>query len=183
MSDYLTTSCINTPSMRALFLMFTLSFFFAPPLSAALTAPVAEAAPAPSSTFTPADLSRKAVEARLGRKLKFTERIALSIVRKKAKKQARKRAENGPEDGTITDVPSLLAMIFGILGIIFTFLIGVGILFSIAALVLGIVGLSRVKREAGYRKGKGFAIAGIVLGGLVLLLLLLVLVIVLLLVG
>jgi hypothetical protein len=159
--------------MRFLFLMLTLVFLSVQPLSAALAAPVAEAAATPSSTFTPADLSREAVETKLGRKLKFTERIALSIARKKAKKQARKRAKNGPGDGTVTDTPSLLALIFGIIGIPLTFVFGIGILFSIAALVLGIVGLGRIKREEGYRKGRGLAITGIVLGGLMLLLLLL----------
>ncbi len=150
--------------MRLLFILCSF-LFIAAPLDAALAAP---AVPTAGATALTADLSREAVEAQLGRKLKFSERIALSIVRKKAKKQARKLAKNDP--ATVLDVPSLLSMIFGIFAFILTPFTAFAIFPAIAALVLGIIGLGRVKREEGYRTGKGFAIAGIALGGVWLLL-------------
>ena len=147
--------------MRYILLLFTACLFFATPLQAALSAPL----PAEQTErYAGADLSREAVEAQIGRKLKFTERIALSIVRTKAKKKARKLAKNGP-DGTVVDGLSLASMILGILafvGIIAGFF---PYYLAIAALVLGIVGLGRVNREQGYLRGKGYAIAGIALGG------------------
>lgn len=158
--------------MRFLFLLISLTVFSAAPLGAALAAPVPPVEPA---TITAADLSRDAVEARIGRKLKFSERIALSVVRGKVKRQARKRAKAGP-DGTVVDAPSLLSMILGILAFAVAIFTPFAFFLAIAALVLGIVGLGRVKRAEGYRTGKGFAVAGIVLGGIWLVLLLLLIV-------
>ncbi len=154
--------------MRHLFLLLFLTFI-AGPLDAALAAPVV-----PTNSIALTDFSREAVEAQLGRKLKFTERIALSIVRKKAKKQARKKTKRGSGDGTVTDVPSLVAMVCGILGFLGIWVTLFAGLLGVAALILGIIGLGRFKKEPGYRKGKGFAIAGIVLGGTLIALLLLV---------
>ena len=143
--------------MRLFLLFFALAFISASPLEAALSAPAAP-------VVTEADLSREAVEAKLGRKLKFTERVALSLVRKKAKKQA-KRAARGKADGRVTDTMSLVSMILGILGLVLAVVTIYGGLLSVAALVLGIIGLSRIRRAPDLLKGKGFAIAGIVLGG------------------
>lgn len=159
--------------IRYFLLLFTACLFFAAPLEAALAAP---ALPAQTETISAVEhLSREAVEAKLGRKLKFTERIALSVVRGKAKKQARKLAKNGP-DGTKVDGLSLASMILGILSIVGLVLVPVAILFAIAALVLGIIGLSNINRNPGYLSGRGYAITGIVLGGGLLFLVMLVVV-------
>lgn len=155
--------------MRYLFLLTCLVFFTFTSLHAALATPVA---PAAAKAIAPVDLSRGAVEVQLGRKLTFTERVALSIVRKKAKKQAKRQAKSAA-DGRITDTPALLSMIFGIVGLIGLFVSGYFLLLSIAAVVLGIVGLSNINRNPGYKKGKGFAIAGIAIGGGILFLTLL----------
>jgi hypothetical protein len=148
-------------SIRYFLAFFIACLFFVVPLEAALGTP---ALPAQAETISSVDLSREAMEAKLGRKLKFTERIALSVVRGKAKREARKQANNSP-DGTVVDVTSLVSMILGILAFVFVFFTGYAFFLAVAALVMGIVGLGRVNRDSGYRKGKGFAIAGIALGG------------------
>lgn len=147
--------------VRYLLLLFTACLFFATPLDAALAGPVL---PAQAETVSAIDLSLETVEAKLGRKLKFTERIALSIVRGKAKKQARKQAKNGP-DGMVVDGISLTSMILGILAFVGVFVSGFAFFFALGALVLGIIGLNRINQSPDYRTGNGFAIAGIALGG------------------
>jgi hypothetical protein len=149
--------------IRYFLIFFTFCLFLASPLHAALAAPVSVAQTALSPG---ADLSREAVEAKLGRKLKFTERIGLSMVRKKARKATRKQLKSSP-DGRIVDGLSLTSMILGILAFlgVITGLSWFSLVFAVGALVLGIIGLGRVNRDPGYLKGKGFAIAGIALGG------------------
>ncbi|MEM9527757.1 MAG: DUF4190 domain-containing protein, partial [Bacteroidota bacterium] len=121
--------------------------------------PVAE-----ETTVTVADLERAAVEKKLGRKLKFKERIALSIVRGKAKRQARKKRK--PRTAGPTDGFAIASLVCGILG----FFTGIT---AILAIIFGIVALGNIERDPQYLRGRGMAIAGIVLGGVVLLLLLL----------
>lgn len=62
------------------------------------------------------------------------------------------------------EIMSLLSMIFGIVGIVTTF-VYIGWALLTAAVVLGIIGLVKIKKNPGKFKGKGFAIAGIILGG------------------
>lgn len=136
----------------ALHLLFLLVILSAPVASFAAVAAV-EKAPVQQ-------LDRIHVEQQLGRKLKFKERIALSIVRGKAKRQARREkkaaAGTNPVDGY-----AVASLVCGILGLLTIFT-------AIPALVLGIISLGRFKRDPQYRSGKGMAIAGVVLGGLVL---------------
>jgi hypothetical protein len=111
-------------------------------------------------TYSLEDLQRDKVEARLGRKLKFKEKVGLWILKKRVKRQERraKRAQRGtgPVDGLA--IASFICGILGFLGIT-----------AIAAVVLGIISLSGFSRDPGFRTGRGFAIAGIVLGGLTIL--------------
>jgi hypothetical protein len=107
------------------------------------------------------------MEARLGRKLKFTERIALGIVIRKARKQQRRAQNNG-----ITDGLAVTSFIVGI-GSVLMLASGVGFLTAIIGLILGIVSLGRINRNPEFRTGKGLAIAGIAInGGLIFLVLL-----------
>lgn len=116
------------------------------------------------TTITLADLERSAVEKKLGRKLKFKERIALSFVRGKAKRQARK--ERKPRTDGPTDGFAIASLVCGILG----FLTGIT---AIPAIVFGIISLSNIEKNPQYLRGRGMAIAGIILGGIVVLLILL----------
>jgi hypothetical protein len=82
-----------------------------------------------------------------------------------------------PTPAAKTNVLSIVSLVAGILGFLSTcvgiipFLgwvcSGIGGLFGIAALVLGFLGMNQVKKTA--ERGKGMAIAGIVLGGLAVL--------------
>lgn len=152
-------SIINLPIMPAytkFFLLFCLFAFTGTPAQAAFSVPpVAQEVKSESP-----QLERAFVEQQLGRKLKFKERIALSIVRGKAKRQklraAKIAAGGGPVDGY-----AVASLVCGILG----FFTGIT---AIAAIVLGIISLGRFKRDPQFRTGRGMAIAGIALGGLVI---------------
>jgi hypothetical protein len=82
-----------------------------------------------------------------------------------------------PAPAAKTNILSIISLVAGILGFLSTclsiipilgwFCLGIGGLFGIAALVLGFLGMNQVKKTA--EKGKGMAIAGIVLGGLTIL--------------
>lgn len=138
--------------------LFSLLLWLLPQTASAALSPAATLVAAETPVAT--DLSRKAMEAKLGRKLKFTERVALSIARKQVKKQQKAAAPGGK-----LDTISLLAGIFGILTLPLLFFGVVGALTALAALILGIIGLGRTPRD-GFRSGKGFAITGVVIGGL-----------------
>lgn len=141
---------------RYLLLLFL--FLIAPPTEAAVVAP---ANPAPTTTYSLADLDRVKIEARLGRKLKLKEKVGLWILKKKMKRQERraKRTQRGagPVDGL-----ALASFVCGILGLVIFWP-------AILALVLGIISLDGLNRNPGYRTGRGFAITGIILGGIVIL--------------
>lgn len=75
---------------------------------------------------------------------------------------------SGEKKGTL----AVLALIFGITGIIITWLprlpmIGpLGIALSIAAIVMGAIKLVKIKKGQTSASGRGFAVSGIVLGAL-----------------
>jgi hypothetical protein len=148
-----------SPMNYALSLLILLTLLLAPEASYAALAPAAEA--------PVQHLDRAQVEQQLGRKLKFKERVALSVVRGKAKRQAR-RAAKAAAGVSPVDGYAVASLICGILGF-FTFFT------AIPALVLGIISLGRFNRDPQYRSGKGMAVAGVILGGLVLFAVLLIL--------
>jgi uncharacterized protein DUF4190 len=63
-----------------------------------------------------------------------------------------------------TDGLALGAMITGIAAFVLACLYGIGLLASPVALVLGRVSMNRIKRSEGRLGGRGFAVAGFVLG-------------------
>lgn len=71
------------------------------------------------------------------------------------------------EEAPHTPASSILSFIFGVLFFVTLFTTSlwaiVGILFPVLAIVFGAVGISKTRRD-GQLKGKGFAIAGLVLG-------------------
>jgi hypothetical protein len=84
-----------------------------------------------------------------------------------------------------TDGLAIGAMITGIAAIVLSCLYGIGLLASPVALVLGKVSMNRIKRSQGQLGGRGFAVAGFVLGiiGTVLLVLAIVAVVIIILVA
>lgn len=82
-----------------------------------------------------------------------------------------------PAPPTKTNILSIISLIAGILGflsmclgiipVLWWFCYGAGGLLSIAALVLGFLGIKQIKKTG--ERGRGLAITGIVLGGLTIL--------------
>jgi len=96
-------------------------------------------------TKKPAKNTRKSLRKRVKETLK--------LIFKKPK------AQNNSDKSTPLSM-ARLALIFGILGLL---LFG---LFSIPAVILGIISLKRIKESRGFYTGRGMAIAGIVLGAI-----------------
>lgn len=139
-------------------LLFTLSITSA--VSAAVVAPPAVSAEA-------AIPSRADLEAQLGRKLTFSERVAVKVLARKQKKQAKKA--NRPGDGYGNGM-AIAGFVLGVLS-----LLGLSIIAGIPAIIFSAIGLRKANREG--RPHRGLAIAGLVCGIIsVALLLLLVLI-------
>ncbi len=147
--------------------VFICIFIFTTSSSAFVHAPKVNSAVEQSQTITNndlVDLSRKELETKMGRKLKFGERIAIGIVKRKLK-QERKRAGNNEPGEVKMDGLGIAGFVCGVVGI-FTF----GLL-SILAIVFSAIALGRINRDPERIRGKGLAIAGLVLGVLSVLLL------------
>ncbi|MBR9921913.1 MAG: DUF4190 domain-containing protein [Bacteroidetes bacterium] len=100
-------------------------------------------------------ISREDIEAQLGRKLTIGERVSLAVMKRKAKKAAKKAGRDFEE--TKTDGLAIAALVLGILGF-FTFLVC-----SILAVIFGSIAKRRIE-ENPELKGYGMAQAGYVLG-------------------
>ena len=105
-----------------------------------------------------ADFSRAEIEAQIGRKLTFGERIALGVTKRQAKRFAKKAARAAENQGE-TDGFAIASLVLGILGLVS----GVGLLLSILAIVFGSISKRRISEEPGI-KGQGMAKAGFILG-------------------
>lgn len=118
-------------------------------------------------------LSPKEIKEKTGKKLKFKEKIGLSLVRKSAKKAVKRAArEDKPMDGL-----SVVSFIGGTLALLSLFIavpfLGVlGFIGGLAGLITGIIAVSR-KGIWEERGGKGFAITGLVASGLYIVILIL----------
>lgn len=99
-------------------------------------------------------ITRADMEAKLGRKLNFRERIAVKIMAGKQKKQARKARRGGDGYGNGF---AIAGFVFGILS-----LLGLSIIAGIPAIVFSAIGLGKANREG--RPHRGLAIAGLVCG-------------------
>jgi hypothetical protein len=89
--------------MKFFLLLFCGSFLAFSQLEAALAAPLVavETVVADASSIP---LDRGALEVRLARKLKFTERIVLGIAKRKVRKQQQRAQNNGVTDGLAVTV-------------------------------------------------------------------------------
>ncbi len=123
------------------------------------------AIPAEAITSKAAPAEAKASAAKPA-KLTWTQKI----VAKKIEKQIRKaNAPEGEKAAKKEDTMSLLALIFGGAGLVFLFAVNatLGLLLGIAGLVLGIIGLQRVKKGEAPASSKILALLGLILGGVV----------------
>ena len=119
--------------------------------------------------------SKKDWEKKLGRKLNFKERLSLRLIQKKLKKQAAKQtSQQGKESidrfaviGFLSGMLSLfLTPIIGIVGIdsFVTLVVTIGIL-GIVGIVCSAIGMHKTQGLKGFRKkGRGYAIAGLIIG-------------------
>ncbi|NJC27459.1 hypothetical protein [Neolewinella antarctica] len=159
--------------MRQIFLLLFTLLLSAPAhaaLSIAATPPVASVS-APQM-FSSKDFSAQSAATNLGRKLRFTERLGLAVARGKMKRAKRRAAKSGT-DKAPADNFALASFGAGILAVLlFAILLPqlsaliVAALLGISASAFGFVALLRFRRNRRLRTGKGFAIAGLVLGGL-----------------
>ncbi len=81
-----------------------------------------------------------------------------------------KTSEKSPDK---TSGLAIASMVLGIISIPLLFIYLIGLVFSIASIVLGIVAITKINKNK--QKGKGMAIAGIVTGGFTILLFILLL--------
>ncbi len=117
-------------------------------------------------------LKPKEIRARTGKKLSFGKRIGLKVLQAKYKKAQKKALRQETNDVGGTDTVSLLSFIFSLTAFLLSWLFGPFILLGLAGLILGIIALAdsdRFRRKT----GKGFAIAGVAIGGTLFLLLVL----------
>ncbi len=103
---------------------------------------------------------RLQLESQLGRKLSFSERIALIVLKAKIKKSEKKVQKYNPENPEkITDGFAITGFVMGILSLIIF-----GIPFGILAIFFSTISLGRIKKFDGLYNGKGLAVAGLVMG-------------------
>ncbi len=103
---------------------------------------------------------RQQIESQLGRKLKLKERIALSFLKSDIKKNEKKAHQaNAPEEGSKADGFGIAGFVIGLVSLFIA-----GIPLGILAIVFSAISLGRIQKSKGSLNGKGFAIAGLVLG-------------------
>lgn len=140
---------------RYFLLLFVLGMAFSPRLTqAAIVVPNPTEIAAPITPELFINLARSDVEELLGRRLKFTERIAFA----KAKRRVARDLASGQQDPAPSGNGMAVAgFVCGIVGL-FVF----GIILGPIAIVFSAIGLSKSKKEG--RPLRGLAIAGLVLG-------------------
>jgi len=123
--------------------------------------------------------SNRDLQHTLGVDLNWKQKIALNSIRRKAKRHLRKYPEAqcqplgaflGPQDEPIIERLSLLSFLLGVTSplLIFLAFAPVGFAFGALAIVFGILGLSKRKKDPDHytKSSRAFAITGIVLGAL-----------------
>jgi len=101
---------------------------------------------------------KKQLETQIGRKLQLKEKVALVFAKRKMKKSIAKHGEANYEEGK-THGLAIASLVLGIVGFFFA-----GFVLGILAIIFGAISLKKIKRSGGFLNGKGMAIAGLVLG-------------------
>jgi len=104
------------------------------------------------------DLDKKQLAEKMNRSLTWKEKMAVSWVKRKAKK-AKKGSKRERVEHAKTDGMAIAGFVTGILGICF----GFSLLFAILGVVFSAISLKRIRRNPDLG-GKGLATAGLVLG-------------------
>lgn len=159
--------------MKYIFLLLLLFVLFSGTAAAAFAAPAAAATATTEAATFP---TRATVEAQLGRKLKFFERVVYGVAKRKAKRQAR-RAERGERRTGPVSALSIITFALGVVGLAFLFTSAsvVSLILGLGALITGVISLVQFGGKDEYKRGRGLAIAGLaaVPGTIILIVLLL----------
>lgn len=81
---------------------------------------------------------------------------------------ANANTNNGGLQEQSTNGMSIASLVLGIIGVIFSCCYGTGIIFGAISLILGIISTNKIKNSEGREKGKGLALAGIILAAFAL---------------
>ncbi len=104
------------------------------------------------------DLDKKQLAEKMNRELTWKEKMAISWVKRKAKK-AKKNNKRQQYDDARTDGMAIAGLVTGILGICF----GISLVFAILGIVFSATAIRRIRRRPEL-KGNGLATAGLILG-------------------
>jgi len=101
-------------------------------------------------------LSRMELEAEVGRKLSFKEKIVLKFVKKKLRKHPELNGVQAAEEVKVSGL-AIASFVFGIVGLLIA-----GIIFGTLGVIFSSIALAKIKNNPDIIKGKGLAIAGLV---------------------
>ncbi len=104
------------------------------------------------------DLNKAQIEAKIGRKLKLKEKLIFKAVKRKLIKHPDLNPEKALDEVKF-DGLAIAGFVTSIVGLLLF-----GIILGLASVVFGAIALRRIRRDAGTRKGKGLAIAAIIIG-------------------
>lgn len=104
-----------------------------------------------------AQLDHQAIEKKMGRSLKWKEKIALKWAKRKAKKTAAKQHRKNTHEGG-TDALAIAGFVLGVMGLLYW-----GFVLGLLGVIFSAIALRRIKRNPGLG-GRGLAIAGLVTG-------------------
>ena len=104
-------------------------------------------------------LNRKGIERSIGRKLSLKERFVLRWIKRKLKQNANMSPSKALEETKIDNF-SIAGFVLGILGLLF---LPYSVVFAIVGIFFSIIALKRIKKEPERRRGRTFALAGLIL--------------------
>jgi len=109
-----------------------------------------------------ANKSNKDIEQLIGRELSIKEKLSFQLLKKKLKNNPNLKFHQA-KDELRTEGLAVAGFICSLIGIFFA-----GLVFGTLAVIFGIVALGKIKRNPETKKGRGLAIAAIVIGLVVL---------------
>ncbi len=103
------------------------------------------------------ELDRSALQQKIGRKLKFKERIALKLVKRKLRKYAHSSGVQA-EEATKANGMAVAGFVLGLVSLLVA-----GVILGTLAIIFSAIALNKIRMNPGMG-GRGLAIAGLILG-------------------